>query len=205
LVSLGKLRQFCVHPFQLTGEWGNPAIGNAKYERFLEILEEIFARKEKVLVFIEYLHASDLFSKDLHERFAVYVDAIDGRIPIGERQAKVDRFSAHSGSAVFLLNPRTAGVGLNLTAANHVIHFGPDWNPAVEDQASARSHRRGQIRPVTVHRMFFVDSVEDIIIQRLEHKRQLAELAVVGTKGDGESREEILRALRASPIRRENR
>jgi len=204
LVSLGKLRQFCVHPFQLTGEWGNPATDNGKYERFLEILEEIFARKEKVLVFIQYLHASDLFAKDLHARFGVYVDSIDGRVPISERQLKVDRFSAHPGSAVFMLNPRTAGIGLNLTAANHVIHYGPDWNPAIEDQASARSHRRGQTHPVTIHRMFFVDSVEDIIIQRLEHKRQLAEMAIVGTKGDGESREEIMRALRASPIKRRN-
>jgi len=170
----------------------------------LEILDEIFANGEKVLVFLQYHHAADLFRRDLMSRFGLHVDWIDGRVAVKDRQNKVDRFGGISGSAVLLLNPRTAGTGLNLTAANHVIHYGPDWNPAVEDQASARAHRRGQTLPVTVHRLFFVDTVEDVMIQRLEFKRELAQYAVVGTPGGRESREDIMRALRTSPMKRRN-
>jgi SNF2 family DNA or RNA helicase len=101
---------------------------------------------------------------------------------------------------VLVLNPKAAGTGLNITAANHVIHFNLEWNPAVEDQASARSHRRGQARAVTVHRFFYVNTIEEIINDRMQRKRQLATTAVVGTDGQAQEMDDILRALRISPV-----
>ena len=102
--------------------------------------------------------------------------------------------------AALILNPRAAGTGLNITAANHVVHFNLEWNPAVEDQATARAHRRGQKQTVTVHRFFYVNTVEDVINDRMERKRQLATAAVVGTDGRDTDIQDILHALRMSPL-----
>jgi SNF2 family DNA or RNA helicase len=106
---------------------------------------------------------------------------------------------------VLILNPKAAGTGLNITAANHVIHFNLEWNPAVEDQASARAHRRGQMQIVTVHRFFYIDTVEDVINDRMARKRQLASAAIVGTDGADADMQDILRALRVSPVNRDLR
>jgi SNF2 family DNA or RNA helicase len=80
-----------------------------------------------------------------------------------------------------------------------VIHYNLEWNPAVEDQASARAHRRGQTRPVTVHRLFYADTVEETINDRMSRKRALAEHAVIGTAGDANDLADILNALKRSP------
>ena len=98
-----------------------------------------------------------------------------------------------------MLNPKAAGVGLNITAANHVIHYNPEWNPAVEDQASARAYRRKQTRAVTVHHLYFGDTVEDVMVDRLNFKRSLAGAAVTGHTGDATTAD-VLRALSISPM-----
>lgn len=100
------------------------------------------------------------------------------------------------------MNPRAAGVGLNITAATHVIHYTPEWNPALEDQASARAHRRGQTQIVRVYRLFYTDTVEAVMNDRMAAKRELAETAVVGTAGGQVEVEDLVRALSISPIRR---
>src|SRR5208283_3796598 len=132
-------------------------------------------------------------------RYGVPCDVIDGRTPVPDRQPTVDRFGAVMTAAALILNPKAAGTGLNITAANHVIHYNLEWNPAVEDQASARSHRRGQTRPVTVHRLFYIDTVEETINERMSRKRALAEHAVIGTSGDADDLTDILIALKRSP------
>lgn len=137
---------------------------------------------------------------DIRQRFGIFTDFIDGRTPIGERQNTIDRFSQISGGAFLVLNPRAAGTGLNVTAANHVIHYNPEWNPAVEDQASARAWRRGQILPVTVHRLWYTGTVEEVINNRLTRKRILASTAVVGHEGKEEDIRDIWTALQISPI-----
>jgi len=103
-------------------------------------------------------------------------------------------------SALLVLNPRAAGTGLNIVAANHVIHYNPEWNPAVEDQASARAYRRGQKKVVFVHRLYYVNTVEQIINDRIEYKRLLSDTAVAGSKGDHENMDDILAALKMSPL-----
>lgn len=125
---------------------------------------------------------------------------IDGRVPVSERQRKVDAFTEQKASALLVLNPKAAGTGLNITAANHVIHFNLEWNPAVEDQASARAHRRGQTNVVRVYRLFYVNTVEEVINDRMQQKRDLAETAIVGSDGRDNDVDDILRALRISPM-----
>jgi len=202
IVALTHLRMFCAHPALVGAEYDDLLQASPKYERLTEILEEILARGERAIIFTSYNAMTDLLVSDLSRRFAIPLFYIDGRVPIDDRQATVDRFSAVASGAVLVLNPRAAGTGLNVTAANHVIHYNLEWNPAVEDQASARAHRRGQTRPVTVHRLFFVGTVEEVMDDRLRFKRSLAGKAVVGTDGSETDLADIAIALAKSPVRR---
>lgn len=200
LVSLIKLRMFCTHPYlQLPSPKNDPSIFG-KYVRLVEILEEIIANNEKVIIFTSYKEMTDIMVDDLAKRFSIHCDFIDGRVNVSERQLKIDKFSELSGTAILVLNPRAAGAGLNITAANHVIHYNLEWNPAVEDQASARAHRRGQTRPVTIYRLFYTDTVEEAINERLERKREIAGAAVIGTDGKKSDNTDILQALLKSPL-----
>lgn len=202
LVALGKLRMFCTHPFLVSGQCGDLLEASPKYRRLAEILEEIFYNNEKTIIFTSYTAMTDLLLYDIRTRFGVFVDFIDGRVPVSDRQAVVDRFSEINGSASIILNPRAAGTGLNITAANHVIHYNLEWNPALEDQASARAYRRGQTLPVTVHRLYYADTVEDVINDRLFRKRDLATLAVVGHEGGTDDLKDFFSAIRISPLSR---
>ena len=201
LVALMRLRMFCTHPGLVGDTADDPAAESTKYHRLAEILEEIFSNEEKAVLFTSFNKMSEMAVADMSRRFGVYTSRIDGGTPIENRQPIVDEFSDTRGGALLVLNPRAAGTGLNITAANHVIHYNLEWNPAVEDQASARVHRRGQTRPVTVHRLFYVNTVEEIIDERLTRKRNLASTAVVGTDGSDEGLTDILEALRKSPVR----
>jgi SNF2 family DNA or RNA helicase len=118
---------------------------------------------------------------------------------MSERQSIIDNFEKIEGSGVLVLNPRAAGTGLNITAANHVVHYNLEWNPAVEDQASARAYRRGQTRPVTVHRLFYIDTMEEIINRRIELKRMLFDSAVIGHTGENVEYNDIINAINMSP------
>lgn len=204
LVALTKLRMYCCHPFLTDHGTGDPLPHSSKYARLVEILDEVFERGDKVLIFTSYQEMSDILVADLHRRYSVPVAAIDGRTPIEDRQPVVDRFGAAASSAALVLNPKAAGTGLNITAATHVIHYNLEWNPATEDQATARAYRRGQTRPVTVHRLFHPGTVEEVIDQRLQRKRALASNAVVGTEGADADLADVFAALNASPMLREN-
>jgi SNF2 family DNA or RNA helicase len=204
LVSLQKLRMYCTHPFLIKPGTSDPAILSPKYQRLTELLEEIFLNGEKVLIFTSFSDMIDIFSRDLIIRFpGIYLDFIDGRVEVKKRQSKVDDFNLHTGSGTLLLNPKAAGTGLNLTGANHVIHYNPEWNPATEDQASARAYRRGQTKPVTIHRLFYLGTVEEIICNRLDLKREIIGEAVVGTTGESDDIISISRALEITPFRGE--
>ena len=200
LVALQRLRMFCTHPILTGYDLPDPAKHMPKYQRLIELLEEIFSREEKCLIFTTYNGMTDIFLQDLPKRFdEQYFNFIDGRVPVPNRQSIVDEFSVFSGGGATILNPRAAGVGLNITAANHVIHYNPEWNPAVVDQASARAYRRKQQRPVTIHQLYFVDSIEEVIIGRLGLKRGLASRATTGHKGEATT-SEVMQALSISPL-----
>lgn len=199
LVSLGKLRQFCAHPKIVEGGLGLRKTEFSKFERLKELLEEVFARDEKALVFTSYTRMADLIEEMAESEFCVFAATLDGRRKTEDRQPLIDRFSDHQGPAVLVLNPRAGGSGLNITAANHVIHYNPEWNPALEDQASARAHRRGQRRPVTVRRLIYARTVEEVIDERLRRKRNIAGTAIIGVEGREEDYADILAALKCSP------
>lgn len=200
LALLQKLRMFCTHQFlcdkNLKGE--DPYSVSIKYQRFCEILEEIFSRDEKVIVFTSYKKMFELFCSDTSRRFGINIECINGDTPVKERQEIVDRFNNCKGSAMLALNPRAAGTGLNITGANHVIHYNLEWNPSLEDQASARAYRRGQKKNVFIYRLYYIDTVEQIVNERIERKREIASVAVKGTDGADE-RNDILRALEMAP------
>ncbi len=200
LVALQRLRMFCTHPKLAGHDLPDPALHMPKYQRLIELLEEIFSRKEKCLIFTSYNGMTDIFLQDLPNRFREpYFNYIDGRVAVPSRQTIVDEFGAFTAGGALILNPRAAGVGLNITSANHVIHYNPEWNPALEDQASARAYRRKQERPVTIHQLYFVDCVEEVIVGRLNHKRELSEHAATGHKGEATAND-VLQALSISPL-----
>lgn len=198
LVALTALRQFCAHPFLLDGARGDPA-SFSKFRRLDDILGEVFARHEKAILFTSYNGMSDIL-RDHIRRAGAFCGVIDGRLAIPERQPLIDRFSETSGAAALVLNPRAGGTGLNITAANHVIHYNLEWNPALEDQASARAYRRGQERPVTVHRLFCAGTVEEIVDQRLTRKRTISDAAIVGVEGAEDDYADVIAALGRSPL-----
>jgi SNF2 family DNA or RNA helicase len=201
LAALVHLRMFCAHPWTVgkLREVSSPLDCSPKLERCFEILDEIFDSKSKAILFTSFNEAADLLEREIARRFGVPAWKINGSVPVPDRQPTVDQFAQVSGGAALVLNPKAAGVGLNITAATHVIHYNLEWNPAVEDQASARAHRRGQTRPVTVHRLFYTDTVEEVINDRMTRKRALAEHAVVGTEGKADDLADILNALKRSP------
>ena len=199
LSLLQKLRMFCTHRMICEGqEVADPYETSIKYQRFCEILEEIISLNEKVIVFTSYKKMFDIFSQDIPTRFGINVKTINGETPVEERQRIVDWFNAYDGSVMLALNPRAAGTGLNITGANHVIHYNLEWNPSLEDQASARAYRRGQEKTVFVYRLFYVNTVEQVVNERIERKRDIATAAVVGTDGIAE-RNDILKALTLAP------
>jgi SNF2 family DNA or RNA helicase len=200
MVATGRLRMFCTHPSLVSKALGDPSLDVDKYIRLLELLTEIFESNQKALVFTTYQGMADLFMRDIPQRWpAGFFRFIDGRVPVTERQPTVDQFYEFNGSGALFLNPKAAGAGLNITAANHVIHYNPEWNPALTDQASARAYRRKQKLPVTIHHLYYADSVEEVMLDRAQFKRGLATEAVVGHDGEIDA-SIIVRALQISPL-----
>jgi SNF2 family DNA or RNA helicase len=201
LPLLQKLRMYCTHPFLLDKQpYGDPLQISTKYERLCSILEEIISINEKVIMFTSYNEMFNILQADIPERFSIPVLMINGSTPVEDRQPTIDKFSDYENSALLVLNPRAAGTGLNITAANHVIHYNLEWNPALEDQASARAYKKEQKRVVFIHRLYYVNTVEQIINERIEYKRSLSETAVVGTTGNHEDMDAIMAALKMSPL-----
>ena len=199
---LQKMRMFCTHPQLCDVEEGNdPWSCSMKYQRMCEIFEEIIERGEKVIMFTSFQKMFDIIEKDIPKRLGMKVFKIDGRTNVPDRQPIVDTFNGFNGSALLVLNPRAAGTGLNITSANHVIHYNLEWNPSLEDQASARAYRRGQEKTVFVYRLFYSDTVEEIVNDRIERKRSIAKAAIVGTDGSIENKEDIISALNISPLK----
>ena len=204
VLSLDKmqtLRMFCTHPkvYNKAIDVQDPSTISNKYSRMCDILEEIFAHKEKVILFTSFNKMFDILCEDIPKRFGVTVDIINGSTPASSRQTIVDKFSKVSGSAMLILNPKAAGTGLNITCANHVIHYNLEWNPAVEDQASARAYRRGQTKTVFVHRLYYSNTIEEVINDRIQRKREIFNNAVIGNDGTLNDHEDLIRALNISP------
>ncbi|MCX5230940.1 DEAD/DEAH box helicase [Streptomyces sp. NBC_00233] len=179
---LTGLKQICNHPAQYLKEERPRIEGRSgKLELLDELLDTILAEGACTLVFTQYVGMARLLEAHLAAR-GVRTQFLHGGTPVAEREAMVARFQ--SGEVpVFLLSLKAAGTGLNLTRAEHVVHYDRWWNPAVEAQATDRAYRIGQDRPVQVHRLIAEGTIEDRIATMLDRKRELAD-TVLGAGGD---------------------
>ncbi|PPD30385.1 MAG: helicase SNF2 [Methylomonas sp.] len=193
LAAISKLRRSCCNT-QLV----NPdiALPSSKLAAFAEIVDELLDNKHKALVFSQFVDHLHLIQTHLDQRGVSY-QYLDGGTPTKERQKRVDAFQRGEGE-LFLISLKAGGVGLNLTAADYVIHMDPWWNPAVEDQASDRAHRMGQLRPVTIYRMIAKNTIEEKIVALHSHKRDLADSLLDGADISGKvSADELLNLMKA--------
>ncbi len=177
LASITKLRRAVCNPNMIIKGANLPS---AKLEAFAEILDELLENKHKALVFSQFVEHLSLIRGYLDRRGIDY-QYLDGSTPVKKRKQAVDAFQAGEGE-LFLISLKAGGIGLNLTAADYVIHMDPWWNPAVEDQASDRAHRIGQMRPVTVYRLVVSNTIEEKIVKLHEQKRDLADNLLEGTE-----------------------
>lgn len=192
LAELTKLRLASCHP-----KLAQPDVplGSSKLELFLETVEELLENNHKALVFSQFVKHLEIVEAELKSRKIRY-QYLDGSTPPQKRQERIDAFQRGEGD-LFLISLKAGGVGLNLTAADYVIHLDPWWNPAVEDQATDRAHRIGQQRPVTVYRLVAEKTVEEKILKLHEHKRDLADSLLAGTDMSGKmSADELLALIR---------
>ncbi|WP_406010393.1 DEAD/DEAH box helicase [Streptomyces sp. NBC_00637] len=175
---LTGLKQICNHPAQYLKEERPKTAGRSgKLELLDELLDTLLAEGASVLVFTQYVRLARLLEQHLAAR-GVPTQFLHGGTPVAERENMVRRFQ-DGAVPVFLLSLRAAGTGLNLTRAEHVVHYDRWWNPAVEAQATDRAYRIGQTRPVQVHRLIAEGTIEDRIAAMLRRKQDLAD-AVLG-------------------------
>jgi superfamily II DNA or RNA helicase len=217
LAEIMRLRRACCHPsLALRGgtkgsgakgaakgsaATGSSATGNAiegaKLTAFSRTIDELLSNHHKILVFSQFVDHLSLLRKVLDDKNVSY-QYLDGSTTTKQRKVRVEAFQAGEGD-IFLISLKAGGVGLNLTAADYVIHMDPWWNPAVEDQASDRAHRLGQKRPVTIYRMITKGTIEERIIELHQTKRDLADSLLEGTDISGKQTTEQLLRLIAEP------
>ncbi len=176
LAEITRLRQACCNPALV-----DPAINisSTKLSTFLEIVGELTENKHRALVFSQFVTHLAIVRKALDKQGIKY-QYLDGSTPMAEREKSVKAFQGGEGE-LFLISLKAGGLGLNLTAADYVIHLDPWWNPAIEDQASDRAHRFGQSRPVTIYRLVAENTIEEKIIQLHNTKRDLADSLLEGS------------------------
>jgi hypothetical protein len=180
LAALVKLKQICDHPALFLGERSAAAHRSGKCDRLAEMLQEVVAEGDRALVFTQFRQMGELLQGVLHEELDAPVLLLHGGSTKNQRDAMVERFQSATDVPVFILSLKAGGFGLNLTAASHVFHFDRWWNPAVEQQATDRAHRIGQLRQVQVHKYVCVGTLEERIDAMLEQKKTLADRVVGG-------------------------
>lgn len=169
LTEIMKLRQACCNPKLITED---TAIKSSKLDVFASVVDELIGGRHKALVFSQFIGHLKILREHLDEK-GVHYQYLDGTTSNKNRKDRVDRFQAGEGD-LFLISLKAGGLGLNLTAADYVLHMDPWWNPAIEDQASDRAHRIGQTRPVTIYRLVCKNTIEEKIVKLHQEKRDLA-------------------------------
>ncbi|WP_017295787.1 DEAD/DEAH box helicase [Geminocystis herdmanii] len=180
LAEIMRLRRACCHPSLVKGDYG---LKSTKLEAFGEIVTELLENRHKALVFSQFVDHLHIIREYLDRQNITY-QYLDGSTPVKERQKRVNAFQSGEGD-IFLISLKAGGTGLNLTAADYVIHMDPWWNPAVEDQASDRAHRIGQKRPVTIYRLVAKNTIEEKIVDLHSQKRDLADSLLEGSEVSG--------------------
>ncbi len=174
LAQLMKLKQICNHPAQLVGSGDYAAEHSGKFQRLVEICEELGERQEKALVFTQFREITGPLAQLLERVFGRPGLVLHGGTAVAQRRRLVENFQSEDGPPFFVLSLKAGGTGLNLTAACHVVHFDRWWNPAVENQATDRTFRIGQKRNVLVHKFVCRGTVEERIDAMIAEKSSLS-------------------------------
>jgi SNF2 family DNA or RNA helicase len=183
LALIAYLRKFTSHPALYEGNildisFDKMAEQSAKFTHTVQLVREILKKKEKVLIFANHIDLLAAMKKTMAQHFQVPCFKIDGSVEIRERQNVLDVFEQVETGAILLLNPIAAGMGLNITAANHVIHFSRQWNPALEAQATARAFRNGQTKSVNAYYLYYANTVEELIHDRINLKSYISKAII---------------------------
>lgn len=174
LSSLMKLKQICNHPDQYLGQDMFSESESGKFARLRELCETIYEKRERVLVFTQFKEITNALSEFLETVFHHSGLVLHGETPVAKRKQLVEQFQGHEYVPFMVLSIKAGGVGLNLTSANHVIHFDRWWNPAVENQATDRAFRIGQRKNVVVHKFITQGTIEEKIDALIEEKTKLS-------------------------------
>jgi non-specific serine/threonine protein kinase len=183
LSALIKFKQLCNHPSQYLGQDHFDEKESGKFQRLREICETIHEKRERVLIFTQFKEMTGPLSRFLATIFNREGLVLHGSVPIGKRKELVEAFQGRDYVPYFVLSLKAGGVGLNLTAASHVIHFDRWWNPAVENQATDRAFRIGQKKNVMVHKFLTQGTIEEKIDRMFVAKAKLSD-EVVAASGE---------------------
>lgn len=174
LSYLMRFKQICNHPSHYSGDGVYRPEESGKLRRLKPLLEEIAAKREKLLIFTQYSEISTMLAEFLAKFYGRSGLILTGATPVAQRKTLVEQFQDADGPPFFVLSLRAGGTGLTLTAASQVIHFDRWWNPAVENQATDRAFRIGQKRPVMVHKLICAGTIEERIDQMIKDKKRVA-------------------------------
>lgn len=174
IASIMKAKQICNHPDQYIGQSVYLPEESGKFERLREICETIYEKRERVLVFTQFREMTGPLHDFMRDIFGKDGLVLHGGTTAKQRTALVEQFNGEAYVPYMVLSLKAGGVGLNLTAANHVIHFDRWWNPAVENQATDRAFRIGQKKNVMVHKFVTSGTIEEKISQMIEDKQKLS-------------------------------
>ena len=192
LAEIMRLRQACCHPRMVMAD---SPIPSSKLKLFSKTVDELLEGGHKALVFSQFVKHLKIIRELLEEK-GIHYQYLDGQTPLKKREDAINAFQSGDGE-IFLISLKAGGVGLNLTAADYVLHLDPWWNPAVEDQASDRAHRIGQKRPVTILRLVAENTIEEKIVKLHHLKRDLADSLLEGTDSTGRmSADELLQLIK---------
>jgi SNF2 family DNA or RNA helicase len=180
LATLTKLKQVCNHPANFLSDQSNTSENSGKFQVLTEILEEIIASGEKIIIFSQFTKMCQLIQEFVTTKFKVPTYYLHGGVSQVKRTKIIDKFVNQPLSAVFIISLRAGGTGLNLQIANHVIHFDRWWNPAVEQQASDRVYRIGQTKDVIIHKFITRGTIEEQIDNLIQAKTDLTEKILAG-------------------------
>ncbi|NGZ77255.1 DEAD/DEAH box helicase [Saccharibacillus alkalitolerans] len=199
LSALTQLKRLCDHPALTAGDSAGtdpeeaPDLDtlieqSAKLSRLVAMVKELRAEGERCLIFTQYIGMGEMMQRVLSEELGENVLYLNGSTPRTARERMIEKFQAKEQppgetTAVFILSLKAGGVGLNLTAANHVFHVDRWWNPAVENQATDRAYRMGQTKDVQVHKFISIGTLEERIDDMLESKQQLSDSVIAGSEG----------------------
>ncbi|MCK5763573.1 MAG: DEAD/DEAH box helicase, partial [Clostridiales bacterium] len=175
LSAILKFKQICNHPDQYLGQLSYSEKESGKFERLREICEVIYRKRERVIIFTQYREITEPLKVFLESVFKHKGLVLHGGTPIKKRKEIVEKFQGHEYVPFMVLSIKAGGVGLNLTSANHVIHFDRWWNPSVENQATDRAFRIGQMKNVIVHKFIMKGTIEEKIDLMIEDKIKLSE------------------------------